>query len=104
MFHRASSAAINEAVRAIMREKPLNTLNGYPNTENVDHFQEQMAKHCASVSTTRWGGHHGCLYLALRDNALSTATKGTVTDSALRKPEKSTHPSRKTSPILTNSP
>ena len=104
MYHRASSADINEAVRAIMMEKPLNTLNGYPNTENVDQFEEKFAKHCASVRTTGWGSRHGCLYLALRGNSLSTATKGTVTDIYLRKPETLTYPSRKTSPILTNSP
>ena len=66
MAHGASSADINEAVRAIMMKKPLNTLNGHPNTENVDHLEEQMAKHCASVRTTAWGGRHGCLDLALR--------------------------------------
>ena len=104
MTHRASATAINEAVHAIMMAKPLDTLTGHPNTENVDRLEEKMAKKCASVRTTAWGGFHGCLSLELSDPALSTSTKGTVTVSALRKPEKSTQPSSKTPPILTNSP
>ena len=47
-----------------------------------------MEKFCASVRTTAWNVHLGYLALALSETALSTATKGTVTDSALRKPEK----------------
>ena len=88
MSHRASAAAINKAVRAIMMEKPLDTLTGHPNTENVDHLEKQMKFFCASVRTTAWGVLHGCLTLYLSDSDLSTDAKGTVTVSALRKPDK----------------
>ena len=88
MAHGYSAVATNEAVRAIMMADPLKTLTGHPNTENVDHIEEQMEQICASVRTTAWGVRHGCLTLALSNTALSTATKVTVTDSALRKPDK----------------
>ena len=44
MAHGASSGAINEAVRATMMAKPLDTLTRHPNMENVDHLEEQVAK------------------------------------------------------------
>ena len=88
MSHGASAAAINEDVRAIMIAKPLDTLTGHPNTENVDHLEEKMAKNCAYVRTTVWGGQYGCLASALSKNNLYTITKGTVLDSALCKLDK----------------
>ena len=88
MAHGASAASINEAVRAIMMAKPPDTLTGHPNTENVDHLEKQMENFCASVRTTAWGVLHGCLALYLSDYDLSTDAKGTVTVSALRKPDK----------------
>ena len=56
MAHGASTMAINKAVRTIIMAKPLDTLTRHPNTENVDHLEEEMAKICASVRTTAWGG------------------------------------------------
>ena len=88
MANGASAEATNESVRAIMMEISLKNLIGHPNTENVDHLEEQMEKNCFSVRTTAWGGCHGCLTLTLSNTALSTATKVTVPDIVLRKPDK----------------
>ena len=88
MSHGACAAAISEAMRAIIMAKPLDTLTGRPNMVNDDQLEEQMEKFCASVYTTAWGSRHGCLALALNDNALYKSTKDTVTNSALRKPVK----------------
>ena len=44
MAHGASAEATNECVRAIMMAKSLKTLPGHPNTENVDHLEEQIGK------------------------------------------------------------
>ena len=43
MAHGAYAMAINEAVRAIIMAKPLDTLTRHPNTENVDQLEEKMA-------------------------------------------------------------
>ena len=44
MAYGASAAAINEAMRAIIIAKTLDTLTGHSRTENVEHLEEQMAK------------------------------------------------------------
>ena len=61
MAHGSSAAAIAETVRAIMRARNVDHLHGHPNTENVNHLEEQLAKSCAAVRTTAWRGQHVCL-------------------------------------------
>jgi hypothetical protein len=88
MAHGSSASAIAEAVRAIMMAKIVDHLHGHPNTEKVDHLEDQLAKACAAVRTTAWKGQHGCLPLALSDAALNRATKGVITSSDLPLPDR----------------
>ena len=81
MSHGSSAAAISKAVRAIMMAKIVNPLHVHPNTKNVDHLEDQLAKACATVHTTAWKGQHGCLPLALSDSALTCTTNGAITSS-----------------------
>ena len=104
MAHGACAAAISEAMRAIIMAKPLDTLTGRPNMVNDDQLEEQMENFCASVYTTAWGSRHGCLALALNDNALYKSTKDTVTNSALRKPVKINKSIKEDTSDWTNSP
>ena len=88
MSHGPSDAAIAEAVRAVIVTKIVDHLRGQPNTENVDRLESQIAKSCATIRTTAWGGRHVCLPLALPNNALSRATDSTLTDCNLSQPIK----------------
>ena len=79
MSHGSSAAAISKAVRAIMMAKIVNPLHVHPNTKNVDHLEDQLAKACSAVHTTSWKGQNGCLPLALSDFTLIRATNGAIT-------------------------
>ena len=58
MPHGSSAAAIAESVGNIMMVKNVDHLHGHPNTKDVDHLEEKLAKACAAVHTTACRGQH----------------------------------------------
>ena len=59
MAHGSATAAIANAVHAVIMGKTVDHLHIHPNTENVDHLESKIAKACAAICTTVWGGLHG---------------------------------------------
>ena len=88
MAHGSSTAAIVKAVRSIMMEIYIDHLHCHPNTKNVNHIEEKLAKACGAVHTTSWKVQHVCLPLALSDSALARATNYMLTSSDLPLPYK----------------
>ena len=88
MSHGSSTAAIAEAVRSIMMAENMEHLHGHPNTKNINHIEEQLAKACGAVRTTSWKVQHVCLPIALSDSALARATNVMLTSSDLPLPYK----------------
>jgi hypothetical protein len=64
----APGTSCRETVRATMMALPLDVVVGQPTTQTMNLMTEQLAKMCASVRTTAFGGKHGSL-AAVIDNA-----------------------------------
>ena len=54
-FYSAPSARIQETMRAIMAEKPLDKIVRKPTTKTMNIMTEEMAKMVATIKTTAWG-------------------------------------------------
>ena len=57
-----------------MRDQSLDRIHGQPTTETMNTMDNQMAKICATVPSTAWGGRHGNLSLTLDRQSYRGAT------------------------------
>ena len=71
----SNTAQIYDYVKGLMKYQSLNRIHGQPTTETMNTMDNQMAKICAAVPSTAWGGKHGNLALTLDRNNYQGATR-----------------------------
>ena len=57
-----------------MQGKVFDQIHSQPTTKTMNTMDLKMAKVCAAVPTTAWGGKHGCLALVQTDASYQIAT------------------------------
>ena len=70
-----NTAQIHNYVKGLMRYQSLNHIHGQPTTETMNTMYNKMAKICAAVPPTAWGGIHGNLALTLNRQSYQGATR-----------------------------
>ena len=70
----APGTSCRETVRATMMALPLDIIVGQPTTQTMNLMTEQLAKMCAAVRTTAFGGKHGSLASVLDDQEYRAVT------------------------------
>ena len=58
-----------------MKDQSLDRIHGQETTENMNAMDFQMAKICAAIPSTAWGGRHGNLTLTLDRQSYRGATR-----------------------------